>query len=346
MGMYSGFYFRKEGRKNFDKLKESSKKIDGTVRFKWGDKWIVSPKTFVRNNNVSYTGKNGYGFGFSNNPDKKERDIEIYFKIMGGEVQLADLIEAVRFFYSSLKIGGYGVSELEDEGFESHYLKKNPSGKSEDYNFLEFSRFWSATLLTPEEVKKYGGREKVLNAPCEIIEEFEDGAIFLLLDKHTIQSIYNERLKLRNYFGEGWPYYPDYNGKYYKKYKVLPEKPAWLEPPETNSVIYIDEGIYYLKGGKPGEKYLKQPIEKNREILEDPKSGEKYLRLSEEEFQKVEAEDDRILKEHEKKVAKHPPVVYHYPDWVEIDVKSGISEEEFKREVKENLERRKNKNER
>ncbi|MBD3204292.1 hypothetical protein GF327_08415 [Candidatus Woesearchaeota archaeon] len=66
---------------------------------------------------------------------------------------------------------------------------------------LDNVRIWSVNLFTPKEVKKYG-REKLLNAPCEKIEEWEDGAIFMMINKDSFESTFEQREKLRKYLKE------------------------------------------------------------------------------------------------------------------------------------------------
>lgn len=62
-------------------------------------------------------------------------------------------------------------------------------------------RIWTANLFTPEEVKKYG-KEKLLSSPCEQIEEWEGGAIFMMIHKNSFSSTYEERKRLREHLGE------------------------------------------------------------------------------------------------------------------------------------------------
>ena len=65
----------------------------------------------------------------------------------------------------------------------------------------QMSRIWSVNLFTQSEVQKYG-RGKLLKAPCELIEEWEDDAIFMMIHKDRFSSTYEERRKLRKYLGE------------------------------------------------------------------------------------------------------------------------------------------------
>lgn len=94
---------------------------------------------------------------------------------------------------------------------------------------------WSANLFPPSEVQKYG-REKLLNAPCEVIEEWEDGAIFMMIHKDRFSSTYEERKKLREYLGEK----PigkkiEEPAKIEKMEKVIPE----IKKPKTSYKIFV-----------------------------------------------------------------------------------------------------------
>ena len=104
-------------------------------------------------------------------------------------------ISVIKSIYFILKCGGYGRETFAfDE--ESNYHTKEEIDKT---------RIWSVNLFTPEEVKKYG-RKKVLSAPCEIIEELEDGAIITIIRKENFYSVkysfystFEEREKLRKH---------------------------------------------------------------------------------------------------------------------------------------------------
>ncbi len=94
----------------------------------------------------------------------------------------------IKEIYQILKIGGYGFDDYSTTDHEAGLPKK-------EKNQLII---WSVNLFTPEEVKKYG-RKKLLKAPCEHIEEWEDGAIFMMIHKDKFNAYYEERQKLRKY---------------------------------------------------------------------------------------------------------------------------------------------------
>lgn len=99
----------------------------------------------------------------------------------------------VKKIYPLLKCGGYGnlTDEMCWEDEEDALMKeKEKQGQQ--------LRVWSVNLFTPEEVKRIG-RKKILNAPCELIEEWEDGAIFMMINKNSFSSTYEQRKKLREY---------------------------------------------------------------------------------------------------------------------------------------------------
>ena len=58
--------------------------------------------------------------------------------------------------------------------------------------------YWTANLFSAEDVKKLG-RDKLLKAPCERIEEWEDGAIFMMLHKNSFKATEDELVRLRAY---------------------------------------------------------------------------------------------------------------------------------------------------
>ena len=145
-------------------------------------------------------------------PKIKEQGIEaqvgIYFDVLKkGEIFLKfyesfdeafirKIIDFIKEIYFILHLGGFGVNEYDggEDGAEFEMF-------SSDTRMEDMSRIWSANLFTPEEVKKYG-REKLLKAPSEFIEEWEDGAIFMMITKNNFASSYKYRKKLREYLGE------------------------------------------------------------------------------------------------------------------------------------------------
>lgn len=98
-------------------------------------------------------------------------------------------IKLLKIISQFLKLEGFGYDTYSVENHE--YV---------DYNEEEMGkiRIWSVNLFPPSEVQKYS-REKLLKAPCELIEEWEDGAIFMMIHKNSFSSAYDEREKLRKY---------------------------------------------------------------------------------------------------------------------------------------------------
>ena len=109
------------------------------------------------------------------------------------------LIDLIKNLYQEYKCTG--------SGYQVQYNAKNLPELPENLPFDYLSepiliyKIWSVNLFSPNKVKKYG-REKLLKAPCELIEELEDGAIFMMIHKDRFSSTYEERKKLRKYLGE------------------------------------------------------------------------------------------------------------------------------------------------
>lgn len=106
------------------------------------------------------------------------------------EEDMKKVYKVIEYIHYSLKAGAVGVDEVD--------LEELRPSKS----YSDISRFWEFTLLTPEEVEKYGGLEKVKGAPCEIIKVLDDGAVILKLSPLFFHSPYEHRCLLRKYFGE------------------------------------------------------------------------------------------------------------------------------------------------
>ena len=100
-------------------------------------------------------------------------------------------VNIIKVVYNFCKVGAYG--EDSESVSEQEYDLKNSKMKD--------LRIWSVNLFTQSEVQKYG-RGKLLKAPCELIEEWEDDAIFMMIHKDRFSSTYEERRKLRKYLGE------------------------------------------------------------------------------------------------------------------------------------------------
>ena len=82
-------------------------------------------------------------------------------------------------------------------------LPEVPEDDSIDYGPepIKYQKIWSVNLFSPSDVQKYG-RGRLLSAPCEQIEEWGDGAIFMMIHKDSFSSTYGERKKLREYLNE------------------------------------------------------------------------------------------------------------------------------------------------
>lgn len=122
--------------------------------------------------------------------DGKDVDVSFYDRV--DPIRMREIIDVIKEIYLMIGVGGYGYNEYDggDEEFEGY-----PSGTE----LGEVSRIWSVNLFTPEEVEKYGGKEKLLKSPVEFVEGWEDGAIFMMLDKNFFSSNYGRRKKLREY---------------------------------------------------------------------------------------------------------------------------------------------------
>lgn len=111
-------------------------------------------------------------------------------------------INLIKKVYPLLKSSGWG-NLTEERGYNQEESKLMDEAEAKGTEL----RIWSVNLFSPEEVKKYE-REKLLKAPCEVIEEWEDGAIFMIIRKYdptnpfganSFSSTYEERKKLREY---------------------------------------------------------------------------------------------------------------------------------------------------
>ena len=116
-------------------------------------------------------------------------EVQINFPDLYDKEFMKEIAKLIKKVYGVLKVGGYGVDEYDGEEELEIYQPKS---------MREISPIWSANLFTPSEVQKYG-REKLLKAPCEVIEEWEDGAIFMMIHQDKFSSTYEERKKLREY---------------------------------------------------------------------------------------------------------------------------------------------------
>lgn len=112
---------------------------------------------------------------------------------------ILDLKQIVKVVYKIINKSGTGSNELD-------YGDLFKEGENENYLRRKYAKrfdlgYWSVNLFSPEDVQKYD-KEKLLNSPCELIEEWEDGAIFMMIHKDSFSSTYEERKKLREYLGE------------------------------------------------------------------------------------------------------------------------------------------------
>jgi len=122
-------------------------------------------------------------------------DHKIYFGISFSEHfdENEDILIKNEIFTLLKKYPFKGIGSNENDNNEEYNL----TGEINDF---KISRFWSITILDKDEIKKYGF-EKIKNAPCEIIEIFDDFA-YLQINKSTCASIFKDRQALRKYFGE------------------------------------------------------------------------------------------------------------------------------------------------
>jgi len=119
---------------------------------------------------------------------------EISVNVIYSKEYIACLIDLIEKLHPVLQAGGYGYQEgeIDEEEKEFDYLSSQP----------EISRFWSMTLLTAQEINKFGGMDKGLEAPCKIKHRFADDSLLLSIHDDRISSTLFERQKLRRYFGE------------------------------------------------------------------------------------------------------------------------------------------------
>ncbi|HLC55700.1 MAG TPA: hypothetical protein VJJ23_00505 [Candidatus Nanoarchaeia archaeon] len=121
-------------------------------------------------------------------------EVQINLPDLFNDEFMKEIAKLIKKVYSVLKVSGYGIDEYDGDGDE---YEMYPLGTKRE----QMSRIWSVNLFTQSEVQKYG-RGKLLKAPCELIEEWEDDAIFMMIHKDRFSSKLEERQKLRKYLGE------------------------------------------------------------------------------------------------------------------------------------------------
>jgi len=154
----------------------------------------------VREGEYRYDTKDGERFEIVGPGWDASPNIETYFVGMratdGAENIIKGFIDVLKKLYSLLKVGGSGADIYSSENEEKYF----PPGTERESQ----SRFWTVTLLTPEEVSHWG-REKVRSVPCEIIQEWGDGAMLLWIRKDSSVSDFEERQAVRRHMGEQGP---------------------------------------------------------------------------------------------------------------------------------------------
>src|SRR3989344_3878707 len=121
-------------------------------------------------------------------------EVQINLPDLFNDEFMKEIAKLIKKVYSVLKVSGYGIDEYDGDGDE---YEMYPLGTKRE----QMSRIWSVHLFTQSEFQKYG-RGKLLKAPCELIEEWEDDAIFMMIHKDRFSSKLEERQKLRKYLGE------------------------------------------------------------------------------------------------------------------------------------------------
>ena len=116
-------------------------------------------------------------------------EVQINLPDLFNDEFMKEIAKLIKKVYSVLKVSGYGIDEYDGDGDE---YEMYPLGTKRE----QMSRIWSVNLFTQSEVQKYG-RGKLLKAPCELIEEWEDDAIFMMIHKDRFSSKLEERQKLR-----------------------------------------------------------------------------------------------------------------------------------------------------
>ncbi|MBD3303991.1 hypothetical protein GF343_02510 [Candidatus Woesearchaeota archaeon] len=125
----------------------------------------------------------------NNSPDfkRKTKEFENNFIEWGvPDIDTKEVLDCVKLIHRILQRPMAG----EDEGC---ITPKDPPSRQFDHN-----KIWSLTILSKDAVEKLG-KKKVLNAPCGHIEELENGAVLMLINKNKLTSTYDEREKLRKY---------------------------------------------------------------------------------------------------------------------------------------------------
>ena len=124
-------------------------------------------------------------------PNENKLRLRVNVSFIPGWIHCRKLIKKI---YPLLKLGGFGYdSGISTKGEEDEMLVEGRTPEKESR-----LRIWVVNLFTLEEVERYG-REKLLKAPCEVIEEWDDGAIFMMIHKNSFSSSVKEREKLRQY---------------------------------------------------------------------------------------------------------------------------------------------------
>ena len=135
-----------------------------------------------------------------------DRLLWISYKVEYGSLSL----ENIREFVSAIKVCA-GILKTPGAGFdETEPIPEADWGKfgfSKDKDICDYPeallyrRVWPVLVLTPDEVQKFG-YEKLKVAPCEVIEELEDGGMFLMLGKDRFSAKKGELENLRRYLGK------------------------------------------------------------------------------------------------------------------------------------------------
>jgi hypothetical protein len=129
-----------------------------------------------------------------------------YLTLMAVHSYVTDPVLAVRLLLALVSKLHKGLSEgaigyKSDEVESSEMTAADAKSKVGDYTAVAFSnRVWSVNLFTAEEVKAIG-RDKLMSAPCEVAEDWSEGALLLMMHKDSFSSTHEERQRLRKYLG-------------------------------------------------------------------------------------------------------------------------------------------------
>ncbi len=116
-------------------------------------------------------------------------------------------VNQIRFstesFYNLIKEIGSAIS-MSGTGYNEYEPEKDPEVLEEGKKGIfkrsyDVEDFWPWSLFSKELVEKYG-KDKLFSAPVEFVEEFNNGSVFLMINKNSMgTNNFEQRKKLREY---------------------------------------------------------------------------------------------------------------------------------------------------